>query len=116
MTQMITIGDMVCGERPNPLVYQFQDSTGAPLVNLTGYTAQFVIMERDGLPVVVTDSRIQITDAPTARVTYFWNGTEFQTPGTYHAQFWVGNNVQRYASWLITWTAATSVGNIVPNI
>jgi hypothetical protein len=115
MTQIREIGDLVCGERPNPIVYQFQDSTGAALVNLTGYSVAFVVMERDGTPLVVTDSRVQITDSAAAKVTYFWNGTEFATPGRYQAQFWVGNGIQRYASWIIAWTAALSVGSYVPN-
>jgi hypothetical protein len=110
-TQTIQLDEFVCGERPNPLVYQFLDSTRNPL-DLSGYTCKFEWREFDG-PASILDA--QVTDPTHGKVTYFWTGTEFLTPGHYRAQFWTGNSIQRYASWFILWTAALPVGSI-PNI
>jgi hypothetical protein len=106
------IGPFVVGEKPMTLLYQFQDSNGAPL-NLTGYTAKIMIKERDGA--ALTRAAV-LSGTPTdGTVTYAWQGDEFPTPGSYEARFWVGNLAQRFASVLIEFAVAVNLG-AVPNI
>jgi hypothetical protein len=105
------IGPFVTGERPMPLLYQYQDSNGAALT-LTGYTVKFIVRERDGAP---TTFNATLIDGPTGMVGYTWTGTEFPTPGNYLAEFWAGNTVQRFASWLVLFSVRAAVG-LVPAI
>jgi len=102
----VTIGPYVQGEKPAPLTYQFQDSAGAA-INLTGYTAKFSYQEHDGAPVVANAT---VSDAVNGKVTYTFTGSEFATAGRYRAEFWTGNNTNRFASVDITFNVAVSVG------
>jgi hypothetical protein len=111
MDQEVDVGPFVVGEKPAPLLYQFQDADGNPL-NLTGYTVKYVVKERDG---ALTTFNASLTDPVNGKVTYTWIGTEFPTPGTYLSRFWVGNSTNRFASWLIKFLVADPLG-AVPNI
>ncbi len=91
----VTIGPYVVGEKPAPLVYQFLDSAGAP-IDLTGYTVQFHYRRSDSGS-AVTGAAV-LSEPAAGRVSHVWTGTEFDTPGTWWAEFWAGNGTQRYAS------------------
>lgn len=108
MANQDDLGQLVVGEKPRALDYQYLDSDGQPL-DLTGYTAKFVFREQDGSPTMVNAT---VTDPLNGVVTYVWAGTEMPTPGSYIGEFWVGNGAQRYASWLIKWTARLPVGTV----
>jgi hypothetical protein len=103
----ITIGPFVTGEVPPPLEYQFLDATGQP-INLSGpFSAQFRYQEHWA---AYGSGVATITDAAAGKVTYIWTGNELTTPGQYAAEFWVGNNTNRYASELLEFTVRASVG------
>jgi len=105
----LTIGPFVCGEKPIPLIYQFQDSNGNA-IDLTGYTVKFVYHEQFGA--AVTQNAVLVNPATNGQVQYTWQGTEFPTPGHYRARFWAGNNAQRFASVLITFDVGDSEGPV----
>lgn len=102
----VTIGPYVIGEKPSPLTYQFQDSTGTA-INITGFTAKFSYQERYGAAVTANAA---ITDGPNGKATYTFTGTEFATAGHYRAEMWVGNGTNRYASVDIIFDVAVPVG------
>jgi hypothetical protein len=105
----VTVGPYVVGEKPPPLTYQFQDSTGTP-IDLTGYTAKFELHESLG---VTTQYNATLNAPATAGIVqYVWLGTEFPTPGHYRARLWAGNSTQRFASVLITFDVADSEGPV----
>jgi hypothetical protein len=105
------IGPFVVGEKPAPLQYQFQDASGAPLP-IVAYTVKFNVRERNGTNTVYNAT---LADGPNGIVEYTWIGGEFPTPGHWFAEFWVGNNVQRFCSVEITFNVRTPIGP-VPNI
>lgn len=107
----VTIGPYVIGEKPSPLTYQFQDSTGTA-INITGFTAKFSYQEHDGAAVTANAT---ITDGPNGKATYTFTGAEFATAGRYRAEMWVGNGTNRYASVDIIFNVAVPVGT-VPSI
>lgn len=95
MTDCLTIGPYVTGEKPAPLTYAFLDSDGVP-IDLTTYTsAEFHYQRSDGPPTVASAS---VSDAVNGRVTHTWTGSEFSTAGTWWCEFWVGNGSRRYCS------------------
>lgn len=104
----IEIGPYVVGEIPVPLEYTFVDSDGIPL-NLTGYTVRFQRGEIDGGFVNAVTVNATLTNGPAGQVTYTWVAADFPHPGRFGGMFFVGNGVNRYASWLITWTTCASV-------
>ena len=104
----VSCGPYVVGEKPPPLTYTFQDSTGVA-INLTAYTAKFVVKETDG---TATTYNATVTTPASGIVTYAWTGTEFATAGHYQAEVWVGNTVIRYASILITFDVRLPVGAV----
>lgn len=106
----ITIGPFVVGERPAPLVYQFQDANGAPLNLSAGYTAKFTYREVNATS--STEAAATMADAPNGKVQYVWTGIEFPTPGKYVAEFWTGNGTNRFASSLIVFRVRKPVGNV----
>jgi len=109
-SETITIGPYVVGEKPAPLEYTFLESDGTPL-NLTGYTAKFVVRPVDD-PAAVTEVDASVTDPTGGTVTYTWSGTELSTPGDHWAEFWVGNNTNRYASLRMTCSVRQSLGPV----
>lgn len=109
------IGPFVVGEKPNILEYTFLDSNGNP-IDLSGYTVKFVYREQfQSQTDAVTAAGALVTPATGGKVSYTWTGNELTTPGKYFGEFWVGNNAQRYCSYLIAWLVRTQVGT-VPNI
>lgn len=109
----ISIGPYVVGEKPSPLEYQFLNSDGAPM-NLTGYTAKFVVRPVDDESAAATYNAT-VTDPTLGKVTYPWTGAELSTPGRHWAEVWVGNTTNRYASARMTFPVRASVGP-VPSI
>lgn len=107
----VCIGPFVVGEIPAPLQYQFLDQNGSA-INVTGYAARFIYRPPTGIAV---DVAATVTDGPNGLVTYVWTGTEFALTGRYHAEMWIGNGVQRFASDRITWIVRSPIGS-VPNI
>lgn len=107
----LCIGPYVVGEKQPPLVYQFLDSDGAPIV-LSGFAVEFVVRERSGPPSSYTGT---LYNAVNGQVSYAWTGAEWPTPGRYMAEFFVGNGTNRYASLLINFTVRAPVG-AVPQI
>jgi hypothetical protein len=110
----VDIGPYVVGEIPPPLEYVFLDSSGVP-INLTGYTARFQRAEIQGGFVDPITVNATVTDAVNGQVTYTWIAADFPHAGRFGGMFFVGNGVNRYASWLITWTTCASV-DTPPNI
>ena len=107
----IQLGTFTAGEKPAPLTYTFLDFDGT-VINLTGYTAKFVIKEHDG----AAQTFNAVVSAPTSgQVTYAWAGTEWPTAGHYEAEFVVGNTTNRYNSLKLTFNVRLPVG-IEPNI
>lgn len=96
----------IVGEIPSPLEYQFLDAAGTP-INVSGWAAELHIQEKFGTATVLTAS---VSDGPNGKVRHVFSAGELTTPGSYRAQFWAGNGVNRYASVDIKFTVATSVG------
>jgi len=109
----VSIGPYVVGEKPVPLTYAFQDSTGTAL-DLTGYTVKFVLRESLSGAVATYGATLNVPTT-TGIAQYVWTGSEFPTPGHYRCRFWAGNTTQRFASVLITFDVADSEGP-VPSI
>lgn len=103
------IGPYVVGEKPAPLEYTFLDSSGSAM-DLTGYTAEFVIRPVDGTSATTHDA--SITDPAGGVVTYTWDGTEFSEPGKHWAEIWVGNTTNRFASLRMEYSVRASVGPV----
>lgn len=99
------IGAFTVGEKPEPLFYEFQDDTGAK-IDVSGFNADFTFREQFGQPIVKAASIVN------GSAYYQWDGTELTAPGHYVGQFWVGNTVQRFASILLLFTVAQSVGPV----
>lgn len=107
----VELGSYVVGEVPPPLEYQFLDADGVP-INLTGFaTARFhwgdYVQGQFVNPVVET---ALITDAVAGKVTYAWDGDEFDGPGEHAGMFFVNDGTTQYASILITWQVCLAVG------
>lgn len=107
----VELGSYVVGEVPPPLEYQFLDANGIA-IDLTGFgTATF-----QWSPYVqgqYTDPHVETATVSTpdeGRVTYAWDGTEFQSPGEYAAVFFVNDGSVQYASILIFWHVCLAVG------
>lgn len=110
----LTIGPYVVGEKPSPLEYQFLSSSGQPM-NLTGYTAKFVVRLSDAAESTAVTFNASVSDPANGKVTYTWVGTEMVSSGTYWAELWVGNTTQKYASVRLIFAAREAVGP-VPSI
>jgi hypothetical protein len=108
MSDSVAAGPYVVGEKPPPLTYQFLDSTGLA-INLTGFTAKFVVKEKYG---TATTYNATVSTPATGITTYTWAGTEFLTPGSYQAEMWVGNGVTRYDSILIKFDVRGAIGAV----
>lgn len=107
----VELGSYVVGEVPPPLEYQFLDADGNP-IDLTG----FGVATFQWSPYVqgqFIDPHIETATVSTpteGRVTYVWDGTEFQLPGEYASMFFVNDGTTQYASILIFWHVCLSVG------
>ena len=108
----VDLGDLVVGEKPAPVQYQFLDSNGAP-IDLTGYTVKIIVRERDAS--VGNQFNGVLANAAAGIAQYTFTGAEYPTPGHYMAEFWAGNLTQRFASYIITFRVRASLGP-VPNI
>lgn len=111
MRSTVALGSFVVGEVPPPLEYQFLDADGVA-IDLTGFTTvtfqwSEVVQGQFVSPVVETGS---VTDAVNGKVTYVWDGDEFDAPGEYAALFYVNDGTTQYASILITWHVCLSIG------
>lgn len=102
----IDLGYFVVGEIPAPLQYTYRDADNI-VMSLAGYTAKFELTEVDGS---ATEYPATVSNAVGGIVEYTWTGVEFPGPGHYQGRFWAGNNVQRYASILITFRVAVGPG------
>lgn len=105
----LAIGPYTVGEKPAPLEYTFLKSDGTAM-NLTGYTAKFIVRPADGEP--ATTYNASVTDPAGGVVTYVWDGTEFAAPGKHWAELWVGNTTNRYASLRLEYGVRASVGPV----
>lgn len=111
MRSSVVLGSFVVGEVPPPLEYQFLDADGV-VIDLTGFTTvtfqwSEVVQGQFISPTVETGT---VSDAPTGKVTYVWDGDEFDAPGEYAALFYVNDGTTQYASILITWQVCLSIG------
>jgi BppU N-terminal domain len=107
-TVSVQAGPYVVGEKPPPLQYTFLDSNGVP-IDLSGYTAKFVVHEQFG---PATTFNASVTDPSNGVVQYTWTAAEFPTSGSYFSEFWTGNGSVRYASILIKFDVRTAVGPV----
>jgi hypothetical protein len=106
------LGSFVVGEVPPPLEYQFLDADGAA-INLTGFTVvrfQWAALIQGQFVDPVVETTGSVSDAVTGRVTYPWDGDEFDAPGEYAGIFYVNNGTVQYASILVTWQVCLSIG------
>lgn len=107
------IGPFTLGEKPEPLQITIQDFNGNA-VNLTGYTASFVIESVDQTVNGLGTGISEIVTPASGITRYTWAIADFTTMGFYRAQMWVGNGTYRYASDVFEWfvrdlTAAPSI-------
>lgn len=107
----VELGSFVVGEVPPPLEYQFLDADGAP-INLTGFTVvtfqwSEVVQGQFTMPVVDVGS---VSDAVNGKVTYVWDGDEFNSPGEHAAIFYVNDGTTQYASLMIVWQVCLTIG------
>lgn len=109
--QPIQLGVFTAGEKPAPLTYTYTDFNGV-VIDLTGYSGKFVWREQTSPASLATTGNAVISAPATGKVTYTWTGQEFQNPGKYLGQFWVGNATNRWASVQIRWTVQASVGPV----
>lgn len=106
---MTDIGAFTVGEIPFLLTYQFLDSDGQP-IDLTGYTAVFQYGERfAGNIANPVENPASFSSISTGIASYQWDGTEFQNPGVFVGQFWVGDGSNRLASVKFEWSVCLSV-------
>lgn len=107
----VDLGSFVVGEVPAQLEYQFLDADGAA-IDLTGFTvARF--HWGDYVQGQFVDPVVEIalvSDAVAGKVTYAWDGDEFDGPGEHAGMFFVNDGVTQYASVLITWQVCLAVG------
>jgi hypothetical protein len=106
----VNAGQYVRGEKQPPLTYQFQDANGTG-IDLSGYTAAFVVRTPAGVATTYTASVLVGTDG---YVSYPWTGSEWPEPGPYTAEFWAGNGAVRLASIRIAFTVREPVGEVPP--
>jgi hypothetical protein len=107
----VYLGSFVVGEVPPPLEYQFLDADGAA-INLTGFTVvtfQWAELVQGQFVNPITETGT-VSDAATGRVTYVWDGDEFDAPGEHAGIFYVNNGTVQYASLLITWDVCLAIG------
>lgn len=109
------IGPFSVGEKPPALQVAFKDAFGAA-INLSGFTAKFVITSIDPSGVSGLGLGVSDIDTPANGITtYTWAAADFTTAGLYRAQMWVGNgDTLRYASEVFEWFVrnVTSAPNI----
>lgn len=95
------IGPYSVGEIPIPLQISFVDFDGNA-IDLTGYTADFVIEKIDSelsTDVNLGQGAASIIVPETGGIAeYVWAEADFDNPGRFQAQMWVGNGVRRLAS------------------
>jgi hypothetical protein len=110
------IGPFVVGEKPAPLTYVFQDANGVPISFLGGgYNARFTTREHWAAAPAVDNAAVAVANDASGQVTYTWTGAEFPTPGHYHAELWIGNGSNRFASVKLEYDVRAPVGT-VPSI
>lgn len=110
----INLGEFTAGEKPAPLVYQFQKADGTPLDLSASYVARVTYRERFGTPTLVSTG-VTVTSGVNGEVTYVWTGAELASPGHYYLEVWAGNGTNRFASELIEYDVRAAVG-VVPVI
>lgn len=95
----ITLDPYVEGEVPEPLLYQFQDSTGTP-IDLTDYDATFHL--RIGTTAV--ELTAEVSDEDSGEVTHTWAEGELVRSGgsgALRCEFVVTNGTNTFISELI---------------
>lgn len=105
-----SIGPIVQGEIPLPLVNTFVNPDGSPAwTAAVGWTAKWTMEDPSGT-ITTTDATVGANGV----VTVDWDGTSFTGFGVYQADLWVGNGGQfRFASqYNITVQPSISVPNI----
>jgi hypothetical protein len=103
------LGEFIQGEKPGAnLLHTFQWADGSP-INISGMEVRFSYQEQWGAPATRNGS---IQNAAEGKAAYVWDGTEFDEPGHYKADLWVGNGVIRVASTRFTWTVRAAVGAV----
>lgn len=109
-----TLGPYTRGEIPPPLVYTWEDNTGAA-APITGFTGKFVLLKAGQN---VAEERNVALDSGHSTVTYIWQDDDFDAEGTGQGQFWVfgttDTNHQKYASVIYEWDVEAPVGEDVP--
>jgi hypothetical protein len=94
MSQQLTvqrIGPFTVGEVPLDLQITFKDDDGN-VVNLTGYTAVFVIEKVDETDATVGTGTATISDEANGITNYAWVAADFDAAGQYRTQMWVNNS------------------------
>lgn len=107
------IGPFSIGEKPEPLQITIQDYNGTA-INLTGYTATFIIEAVDQTVSSLGGGTSSIPTPASGITQYIWHANDFLTAGLYRAQMWAGNGTYRYASKIFEWFVqdATTAPNV----
>jgi hypothetical protein len=110
------IGDYSVGERPEPLVITFTDSTGDPL-DLTAFTAKAQWRPRRSSPAMATEDAAVVTTPASGIVTYGWDADNTAIPGWHELEVWVGNGTTaRYASRQFTYLVRPGLSTTAPAV
>jgi len=92
------IGPYAVGELPQSLSITIQDAAGNA-IDLTGFTAKFVILNVDTNVSAEGAGTPSIADDTNGITQYDWALTDLAVEGTFHAQMWVDDpGTQKYAS------------------
>lgn len=102
---MIKLGVYTATEVPAPLVYTFQDSTGATITEIDNpaYTVVFRF-QRSGATAV--EETAAATDGV---VTHTWESTHMATAGSYVGEFAATNGTNTFISDKIRWVVRSAV-------
>ncbi len=92
------LGSFSKGEIPKPLLITFQDADGAA-IDISSYTPDGVI---EGVDVTVSGLgngvAAKVGGGSTGQVSYTWDAVDFETPGLFRLQIWIGNGTDRLSS------------------
>lgn len=96
------LGPYSIGEIPSAFQVTITDDSNNA-IDLTGFTAEFVIEAVDETIANLGLGTSDITNEVGGVTQYQWVATDFANAGHFRAQMWVGNGTVRYASDVFEW-------------